>query len=282
MAKSILVLGAAKSGTTALFYAVRNALRAEGLAVTGLLEPHEPADLMRHLSETTDDIILVKALLSRTAGWIFGFAETFERIVLIVRDPRDNVVSHTVFKPKDLVSPQYPSRREQLVRLFEQKERDPESISVVGLIQRMGEIAGRSKLLNTTRNNSLMSAAIKREHSGRCFVLAYDDFIAGRTEPLSNYLGLTVTGGVEVDDRHAFVARSKRSGDWRDWFLQEDVEFFVTPAGSDFRFLGFDPDEAPNALKVIEPDHCSGYVRRQFARLDQLRRERKDAIRNNS
>lgn len=256
-AKSILVLGAAKSGTTALFYAVRNALRARGETVMGLLEPHQPEKVAAYLTGSGDTVRLVKALLSRTAEWIFDFADAFDRIVLIVRDPRDNVVSHAAFKPKDMIRGDEFDKRADIIRLFERKEQDPSALSVADLIRRMAELDGRPRLLETIRRNSIMSAPLVRERQGVCQVLRYEEMIAGRIEGLRDYLGLPVESNPKVDERHSFVARSKTAGEWRNWFLDEDVEFFATPLADDFRTLGYDPAERPNESRLIDPSGCS-------------------------
>lgn len=266
-AKSILVLGAAKSGTTALFYAIRNALHARGEQVAGLLEPRDRDRIDAYLATSNDSVRLVKAMLSRTADWIFDMAGAFDRIVLIVRDPRDNIVSHAAFKPKDLVRSDELEKQATLIRLFEGKEKDPASISVVGMINRMGELDGRPRLLETMRANSVMSVPLVREHHRDCMVLRYEDMIAGRVEALRAYLGLAVDGNPELEEHHSFVARSKSSGEWRDWFLDEDIDVFVAPLANEFRFLGYDPDERPNEERSIAPSACSLYVKRQFERL---------------
>src|SRR5947209_20200187 len=99
--KGILILGAAKSGTTALFYAIKNALvSGRGVSVAGLFEPTEEREIVQYLSSTTDQVRLVKGLLGpllRRGSAVERLIAEFDRKIVIYRDPRDNVVSRICF-----------------------------------------------------------------------------------------------------------------------------------------------------------------------------------------
>ena len=55
------------------------------------------------------------------------------------------------------------------------------------------------------------------------FVIRYEDFVAGELDDLADYLGFAIEGKAEVNQRLRRVARTKSSGDWRNWFLASDV-----------------------------------------------------------
>src|SRR5690242_17325249 len=57
----ILILGAAKSGTTGLFYAIQNALSVEhNVTVSGLFEPRRSGDVILYRRTSSDQVHLVK------------------------------------------------------------------------------------------------------------------------------------------------------------------------------------------------------------------------------
>lgn len=276
--KGILILGAAKSGTTALFYAIRNALATgHGLATTGLFEPRRAGEVVEYLSSTSDQVPVVKVLLGPLLRDGGKFVETFDKRIVIYRDPRDNVVSRVCFMLKKLISPREEKKIEQALQLFREKEQSPDSISIVGMIRQMAAITDRPNLLEAVRSNSLLPAKIKRESGNDYFMMPYDDMVSGQFDQLNRYLGFEVSGDFEVAEQHAFVVRSKSSGAWKDWFLEEDVQFFARDVADDFRILGFDPDVEPNARRSIDPKTSSEYVAAQFQHVQEKRRRSKEA-----
>jgi hypothetical protein len=266
----ILILGAAKSGTTALFYAIRKALSATyGLPVDGLFEPRHVEEVSEYLSSTSDRVHLVKGLLGpllRHDGRSLKILESkFDKKILIYRDPRDNIVSRICFMLKNRVGGDQ-KKIGRVLEMFREKEASPGSISIVGLVRRMSEIieSPEADLLASVRDNALLPAKMKRELGDAYFFMPYDELVSEQFDGLSNYLGLTVTADFEVDRQHSFVVRSKSSGAWKDWFLDEDVQFFVREHADEFRLLGFDPEESANVERRIDPKTSSEYVAAQF------------------
>lgn len=273
---SILILGAAKSGTTALFYAIRSALTGGlGLKVEGNFEPVDADDILQYLRTSADDVKLVKALLGPILRRGSLLSEQFDRRIVIYRDPRDNIVSRIVF----ILTRLFPlSEREKIAEakeLLRQKEQSPGTISIVSIVKELARLSGRTELLEEMRSNATLPALMKRRHGDQYFMMPYDDLVNENFSSLSTYLGFQVTGRFETDERHAFVARTKTSGEWRNWFLDEDVAYFASAVADDFRLLGFDPDERPNDVRVIPPASCTGYIEAQFARAAERRRQQK-------
>ena len=58
------------------------------------------------------------------------------------------------------------------------------------------------------------------------FVFKYEDYIAGSMALLGDYLGFQLKDTNSVPRDFSFVARTKKSGDWQNWFLDEDVDYF--------------------------------------------------------
>lgn len=277
--RGILILGAAKSGTTALFYAIRKALVGRfGIAVEGLFEPRHAEEISGYLSSTADPVHLVKGLLGpllRSGGRSLGsLSEEFDKKVIIYRDPRDNVVSRICFMMKNRVGRDQ-TKISQILEMFREKERSPDSVSIVSMVRQMAQVIEQPEadLLASVRDNALLPARMKREHGAAYYFMPYDELVLGQFEHLNDYLGLTVTADFEVDRQHAYVVRSKSSGAWKDWFVDEDVEFFVRKAADDFRLLGFDPQEAPNSARKIDARTSSEYVAAQFAHTQEKRKQ---------
>lgn len=279
--RAVLILGAAKSGTTALFYAVRKALAvAHGGSASGLFEPRRAGEIEEYLDSTTDRVPVVKMLLGplfRDGG---SFLEKFDRKIVIYRDPRDNVISRICFMLKKMIAPRDKEKIEEVLELFRKKERAPESMSVVEMLRQMERITGRSNLRESVRTNSLLPAKIKREHGETYFMMPYDDLVLDRFDRLNEYLGVSVSSDYEVAERHSFVVRSKSSGAWKDWFLEEDVQFFARDVADDFAVLGFDAEAVPNREKKIEARTSSEYVASQFQHLRDKRLRAKKAKEN--
>lgn len=275
---STIILGSAKSGTTALFYAIRNALRSNGYQVEGLFEPAKPGDIKNYINGTADDVPLVKALLGPAFRRGMDIMSFSKRIV-IYRDPRDNVVSRLVFMLPNFVDISEKEKIASLISVFEKKEQNPESISVLEMARQIGEICAQENLPERLRSNAVMPAMIKRDPDNRYFMMPYQDLVEGKFGPVSEYLGFKIYPDFEVDGQHSNVTRTKGAGDWKNWMLDEDIQFFATDVKDDMLLLGFDPAAEAAANKVIAPAICSEYVARQFATLEAKRRARKPARR---
>jgi hypothetical protein len=272
---SILILGAAKSGTTALFYAIRNALiSTHGLQIDGLFEPRS-SEVVEYYLKTDDDVYLVKALLGPVSRWKKDIKPWFSKKIIIYRDPRDNIVSRLVFMLTNFVSPSEKDKISQLVSIFENKERNPESISILNMVEAISEIVGRKNISESLRSNALLPAAMAKDESAKYFMMPYTDLIESRFGDLGAYLDLEIDPSFEVGSKHSFVARTKGAGDWKNWFLDDDIKFFVTSVADDYRLLGFEHDEVANETKFISPTTCSEYVQGQFDFREEKRKRSK-------
>ena len=97
---------------------------------------------------------------------------------------------------------------------------------------------------------------------GDHLTLKYEDMVAGRIAPLEAYMGLSLDRQVEVGLEHDHVTRTKGHGDWRNWFLEEDVEYFKPIVNSYLERFGYSADWRISENPVICEAHCSGYVAR--------------------
>jgi hypothetical protein len=244
---NIVVWGLDKTGTTALFYKIENSFYGDVL-----FEPDE--ERLRHHIQS-DMPLLVKNLRLPLMKYFDGF----DKKVLIVRDPRDRLISWILYRAGFYSMKNYsPRRLGHCMDILRKKEKDPDSISVLDICE---EIFGRGKeYFQVSEKRSLdriMEGASK--YGGHVF--QYDDLIGNRFAELGDYLGMDIAESpARVDKEYRRVARTKSSGSWRNWFTEDDVVFF-RPIYHDFMcHFGYDDDWKVNPYKKIFPSHCSEYV----------------------
>src|SRR5688500_13798519 len=127
----ILIAGQAKSGTTALYYALKQTLPRK---YTCLFEPHSTT------AAAGDRHVLAKVLINPTLRP--DAFETFDRKILIVRDPRDNLVSRLLYAVFDREFFADDGKVRVFVERLERKRRDPAGVPLRELLQVLGDLSG--------------------------------------------------------------------------------------------------------------------------------------------
>jgi hypothetical protein len=241
----ILVAGFGKSGTTGLYYLVKNSLPGDPFCK---LEPR--------LDDLTGDEVLVKSLVGdvRPENHLYelGAFGQFDKRLFIVRDPRDRLVSATLYSA---ATGRFKTREDldEWLELLAQKEADPGSVSLCDLrgLHRgiLGENYGRVQI----------DCCNDYDH---CLV-KYEDFIEGRIANAEEYLGFELTGTDDVDPIYNRVVRSKRAGNWRNWMTPDDVDTLKPLFAPFMEHFGYDCDDwRLNDEPVIESALSTDYVRR--------------------
>jgi hypothetical protein len=116
------------------------------------------------------------------------------------------------------------------------------------------------------------------------FLFKYEDMVAKKFAALNEYLGFEIQADTEVPKStgKAKVVRKKATGDWRQWFTEEDVKLFKPVYTPYMEVLGYNCDDwdiSPNP--VIEPEYSSMYIKSLLRRrpLDSIRWFRDTVIR---
>jgi len=236
----ILIAGLAKSGTTGLWSKIVNSYSWW----------HHSYFENDYLGQTKKRMICKQLI-----GPNFDVAkfEIFEKIVWIVRDPRDRLISYCLYRAYDHRYDDESFVRE-LLGLLAQKENDSDSVS----IERLEKLV---ELPTPTMQSSFFwnDASIPKD---RGFVLKYEDFVDGRFDGLEEYLGRKLTGKARVPKKLSRVVRTKSHGFWRDWFTAEDVEHY-RPLFQEFMELyNYPADWETHEVKTVDPNACSRYARR--------------------
>jgi len=258
----IVIAGPARSGTTALFYAIRGSL--EG-PVRELFEARRfepaPGDEGR--------TVLAKVLIGRPGYADYATFDPFDTKLGLVRDPRDWLLSVALYSlysaplvDDDRVSP--------VLDLLRRKEADPASASVrmlleaVRTLHRPGERLARGTIAEWCREHVDAVCDFFDARPGYV-VFPYEDFVRGTTGTLEEHLGLSLTTPVATDRRLERVARTRGAGDWHNWFTPEDVAFFRPLFARHMERFGYPDNWDLPPQPVVRPEHASGYVERLLA-----------------
>lgn len=243
----ILITGYPKTGTTVVYHSIRVRLP------EGSICQFEPELRQMPFPEDNDLPVLVKSFIPYSVEY-----DSFNKKVLIVRDPRDTFISNLLYKPYNYVLGKIKGNEadtleviDTFLGLLKKKEQHPGSVSVRELHQ----------LFEDQEFRVLDGKMIEyyQEHK-RIFILRYEDFIDGHTRKLEKYLGLEIARDPEIQEKR--VIRSKSYGNWKDWFTSEDVEYYHPKFKEFMDVFGYKDDWTLNESPSIDPSVSSEYVNR--------------------
>ena len=253
----ILIYGAGRSGTTALFTAIRQA-RPE------LKTFFEPRSLARAAAAPGD--LLVKAINMRRYGAEWPHAASFEKRILLLRHPFDRLVSSLLYAPYAGRGFSDDRRANEFLARVAAKRREPERVSFVELLDLLERHSDRH--INAEGAAATMLAVAAGEPG--FFPFKYEDFVAGRTAALAAYLGFPVASEVRVDRHLARVHRRGEAGDWRNWLLASDVAALAPGLADYAEAFGYDLAFDPAHRPAIEAAHADAFVLRNVNRYRRL------------
>lgn len=266
----IVIFGLAKTGTTALFYKLKSSL------APGTICLFEPASLDRGrpwrgrlwsaLAGRAPPDVLVKLLPFGSRNPEVKSFATFDKQILIVRDPRDRLISHLLYDVYHLAFVGQDRQVSSFLELLRKKEAEPGSVSVRMLLATSAFLNGAPFRLEDWadgyRRRAIRMPLAFHDERPHLHIFRYEDMIDGYHEKLEDYLGMELTGSSDVDEQVNRVLRTKGYGAWRDWFTAEDIACFqaVLQPLLDRYYDG--ADWTLSAAPSISPHHCSGYVER--------------------
>jgi hypothetical protein len=245
----ILIAGQAKSGTTALFYALKQALPRK---YTCLFEPRS------YTVDGRDGCVLAKVLVNPSVK--LDDFDAFHKKILIVRDPRDNLVSRLLYAVYDQKFFADDDKVRSFIERLEEKQRDPARLPLLELLKVLSDLSGEDMLERFMLRHrvGLEFDALRRNY----FVYKYEHFVAGQSSGLEEYLGFALNFNAKVDAAHSRVARTKGSGDWRNWFTEQDVKYFRDAYHEYLVGYGYDVSWELSPEPIILPEHSTEYVKR--------------------
>ncbi len=254
MTIKVSIIGVAKSGTSALYSSVKAALPVPRRL---LFEPTNAAELAYVTASDTENG-LTKLMFGAAKRQDYDPAQ-FTHNIAIVRDPRDTVVSSTLFRFNRLKLLNNAELFDTLVAMFERKEADPKSVSMLEILEAAG--AGEAEKLKDGFAD-LLGTYSDYLDEGHHHVLTFDQMIEGDFDKLNAYLGLTLVPPPPLGGWVSKISRKGESGDWKNWFTEEDVAYFRDAMDPFIQKYGFDVEWSLNDMPTIEPAHCSEYIRR--------------------
>lgn len=223
-----VIAGAAKSGTTALFYRIK---------ANYPEEPHcyfEPSR-SRPWQRATHQ--LAKILIREDVN--FRSFEGFDKKVLIVRDVRDVIVSGILYYLGYHRMPDLDTRhRAQALAMLREKEAAPAQYSLV-------ELAASTRNKSVADQIAVWQADAEglrafAERYSDYFVIRYEQFVQDQVQELESYLGMSLQAEGPVTGRHARVTRTRGHDNWRIWFNAADVDYLRPVFSETLAHWGYD------------------------------------------
>jgi len=243
----ILVAGQSKTGTSALWSAIKQSLP------PGYFNEFENPNY-----RGSDRRILLKLIVGTCD---FSGTMDFDKRILIVRDPRDSLVSRLMYAVYDMGRVyQNPQRTAKWLATVERKADDPRSISVRRMMGTLESLAGDLEYLLRAL---VVYRMVENWQAQDWHVAHYEPFVAGDYAALEDYLGFPLDGWTgKVWHSVKRVERRKEPGAWRHWFTPDDVAHFRPLFRGYMARWGYEDDWALADEPHIERQHTVDYVKR--------------------
>lgn len=258
-----VIVGASKTGTTGLFYAVVRGLEETGEPIYSLYEKHA-ASTYDSLDKYAPERLVVAKLLVTNKEFDSDVAAPFKYRILIVRDPRDTLVSALLFFPILAVNANVDAAAiDAFADLIRRKEQDPRSIPIRTLLGHGYALLTPDRTA-TGKFAARFNKTIRYHEKVPSFVVKYESFVDGDLAGAEEYLSMKL-GERAAGSSRSHISRSGRYGGWRSWFVAEDVEHFRPLLARYMQRYGYEDDWELPAEPVIDPATASAYVERSSA-----------------
>jgi hypothetical protein len=242
----ILITGVGKTGSTVLFHTILNSLPADTFRL------FEPESSNQTLPENIKPPVLVKSFIPYCEHFDF-----FEKKVLIIRDPRDMLLSTLLYRPYNVMIKEGNGDREkafELVKayleLIRRKETSPGEVTVKNLMDLID--------FDPYKKVNLITGYFSAHPE--IFIMKYEDYIDDNLGKLEKYLQINLTRQIEVPSRYKRVERTKKYGNWKSWFTETDVEYFRPVMKDYLERFGYADDWELDKNPELDPEHGSLYI----------------------
>jgi len=257
----VFILGTGKTGTTALVYKV-----AGGLPNCKAFSGGKPG---KHIGEYENAVY--KHTYEERKGKNFELYrnhlknEHYDRRIWMARDPRDAAVSRMLYRWHRGIlghKKQYQAHRDLVLK----KEQDPKSVPFHEICRYTGHNGwprSVEDVIEEEQNRYRHMYEFVKSLGNDWYLCKYEEMVAKKFDLLNDYLGFEVAEKAEVpvSTGKAKVVRKKAAGDWRHWFVDEDVSLFKPAFIPYMQVVGYDCDDWNlNPEPVIEPRFSSEYM----------------------
>jgi hypothetical protein len=258
----VVILGTGKTGTTVMVYKVSG-----GLPNCHAFSGGHPG---KHVGEYENAVY--KHTYEERKGKSFEVfqehfnKEHYDRKIWMARDPRDAAVSRMLYRwhrGSEGRKKQFESHLELVLK----KEKDPSSVPFYEICRYTGHAESPRSVeavIEEERHRYEEMARFVRGLGSDWFLFRFEDMVAKKFDALNDYLGFEVEADANVPSASgkAKVIRKKSTGDWRQWFTEEDRELFRPAFLPYMELIGYDCDDwQPDPNPVIEPEFSSVYMK---------------------
>lgn len=267
----ILIVGQPKSGTSMLAGRIKSGLDDHYRVNSQFLFEPRGSDWVAQLKSPNVTKILYSSN-PRHLSEIDAMTEVgqlFDKKVIICRDPRDVIISDTLYRWFQGHNPKE-EHFQKALSLVLRKEIDPSSVPLYEIssikIQRgsMASLDKYEKLIKKEYDRFSEDASYLKS-KGWCLV-KYENIISEQVESLNQYLEFEIAKDITFQKK-AFLrtARSKTYGNWKNWLTEKDVDFFKPVLNNSLEKLGYMKDDWElNPKPYIDPETSSEYMKKLF------------------
>ena len=277
---NILVIGKAKTGTTIISKTIQNSLENteyhlepkeicffENQKIVGNGKANIVKIIFEHWSKRPR---LRNAIIHNECKLKFG------KIVCIVRDPRDEMISRLLYVIYPYVTNNGldNERINKWLNIIKRKEQYPQKVSFFDVINKYAEIFG-GDFLHNFKVGGREYPAFLSNNSKKTGLIKYEDFIDGNCRHLEDYLGFKLTDKRDVGE----LGRTNRTAsynNWKEFFTAQDIERIKEYMGESVQQMGY------NDWKTVERDSLNSrnYSEYIIKLLEPFGYKRKDSLEN--
>jgi hypothetical protein len=220
-----LIIGLAKTGTTAVAMTLRNTLRIEGFC----MEPKEIAAI----EAEAQDRLVIKILFDHWLGRANQLQDFVRKaaedgpltVVIIVRDPRDAALSRLHYYAYSFFStrPTTDDDRTAWLEIFYQKEDAPDRIGLIEMEKRIKGRFGAGFLPGARLYEPFLQFIDELIETGAAttHLLRYETYVENTIG--DETLRVLLSGNRDVGPEFRRVHRSGSQGEWRQFLTEEDL-----------------------------------------------------------
>jgi hypothetical protein len=257
----VFILGLGKSGTTALLQKV-----AAGLPDCVCFSGGPPGKYL----DTYPNAVYKHIFKTGKPEYLLRYQKhmedtPYDRRIWMARDPRDIAVSRMLYRWHR----GYRGRKKQFdqhLEMVRKKEQNPQAIPFHAVCRYASfnekpmsteEVIERERI-RYERTWQFVSSLDANWHMYR-----FELMIEAEFSSLNEYLGFQVAQDAEVDrqSRKSKVVRRKGSGDWRNWFTEQDIELYRPIYEKYMNFVGYESNDWElNDSPTIQSQYSSQYM----------------------